>query len=74
MIATRARSNSIKQRSVKTTIKVNKSKCLIIAGINEHTIFTLGKLTINIFDYPTINIIPNETPIEHDGILGTEFF
>ena len=22
----------------------------------------------------TLNIIPNEVPIEHDGILGTEFF
>ena len=22
----------------------------------------------------TLNIIPNEVPIEHDGILGSEFF
>ena len=30
---------------------------------------------INIFGYlTTLNIIPNEVPIEHDRILGTEFF
>ena len=30
---------------------------------------------MNIFDYPTIfNIIPNEVPIEENGVLGSEFF
>ena len=49
MIDTRAGSNLIKQRAVKTNV--------------------------NIFGYlTTLNIIPNEVPIEHDGILGAEFF
>ena len=43
--------------------------------MNEHPVFTLGQITINIFGYlTTLNIIPNEVPIEHYGILGTEFF
>ena len=46
-----------------------------LTGINEHPVFTLGQITINIFDYlTTLKIIPNEVSIEHDGILGTEFF
>ena len=46
-----------------------------LTGINEHPVFTFGQITINIFSYlTTLNIIPNEVPIERDGILGTEFF
>ena len=75
MIDTGAGSNLIKQQGVKANIKVNKSECLKPTGINEHPVFTLGQITINIFGYlTTLNIIPNEVPIEHDGILGTEFF
>ena len=60
MIDTGAGSNLIKQQAVKTTIKVNKSKCLKLTGINEHLVFTLGQITINIFGYPTfLNIISN---------------
>ena len=75
MIDTGAGSNLIKQQAVKTTIKVNKSQCPKLTGINEHPLFTLGQITINIFGYPTtLNIIPNEVAIDHDGVLGTEFF
>ena len=75
MIDTGIGSNSIKQQAVKKNVKINKFKCLKLTGINEHPVFTLGKITINIFDYlTTLNIILNEVPIEHDGILGSEFF
>ena len=50
-------------------------KCLKLASINEHPVLILGQITINIFGcLTTLNIICNEVPIEHDGILGTEFF
>ena len=56
-------------------MKINKFECLKLTGINEHPVFTPGQITINIFGYlTTLNIIRNEVPIEHDGILGTEFF
>ena len=35
----------------------------------------MGQVHINILGYPTIlNIIPNEVPIDEDGVLGSEFF
>ena len=34
----------------------------------------MGKIQINILGYPTIlNIIPDEFPIDEDGVLGSEF-
>ena len=75
MIDTGAGSNSIKQQAVKTNVKITKFEYLKLTGINEHPVFTLCQITINIFNYLiTLNIIPNEVPIEHNGILGTEFF
>ena len=75
MIDTGAGSNLIKQKAVKTNVKINKFECLKLTGINEHPAFKLGQITINIFGYlTTLNIIPNEVPTEHDGILGSEFF
>ena len=75
MIDSGAGSNLIKQQAVKTNVNINKFECLKLTAINEHSVFTLGQITINIFGYSTtLNIIPNEVPIEHDGILGTEFF
>ena len=75
MIDTWAGSNLIKQQAVKTNVKINKFKCLKLIGINKHPAFTLGEITINIFGcLSTLKIIPNEVPIKHDGILGTEFF
>ena len=75
MIDTGAGSNLIKPKAVKTNVKINKFEYLKITGINEHSVFTLGQIKTNIFGYlTTLNIIPNEVPIEHDGISGSEFF
>ena len=69
MIDTGTGSNLIKQQAVKTNVKINKFECLKLIGINEHPVFTLGQITINIFGYlTTLNIIPNEVLIKHDGI------
>ena len=72
MIDTGAGSNLIKQKAVKTNAEINKFECLKLTGINQHPAFTLGQITITIFGYlTTLNIVPNQVPIEHDGILGT---
>ena len=35
----------------------------------------MGQVQINILGYSTIlNIIPNEVPIDEDGVLGSELF
>ena len=54
MIDTGAGSNLNKQQAVKTNLKINKFECLKLTGINEHPVFTLGQITINIFGYSTI--------------------
>ena len=60
MTDTGARSNLIKRKAVKTSVKINKFECLKLRGINKHPVFTLGQITINILGYlTTINIIPN---------------
>ena len=75
MIDTGARLNLIKQNTVKTNLKISKFEYLKLIDINEHPVSTLGQITINIFGYlSTFNIMSNEVPIEHNGILGTEFF
>ena len=75
MIDTGAGSNLIKQKAVKTNVKINEFECLKLTGINKHPVFTLGQIAINIFGYlTTFKIIPNEVPIEYDVILGSEFF
>ena len=75
VIDTGAGSNLTKQQAVKTNVKIHTFECLKLTGINEHPVFTLGRIRINIFGYLTIlNIIPKEIPIEHDGIIGTEFY
>ena len=41
-------------------MKINEFECLKLTGINEHPVFKLGQITINIFGYlTTLNIIPN---------------
>ena len=70
MMDTGAGSNLIKKQAVKTNAKINKFECRKLTGINQHLVLTLDQLTINIFGYlTTLNIIPNEVPIENDGIL-----
>ena len=52
-----------------------KKIVLKLTGINNLPLLTMGKIQINIIGYPTIlNIIPNEVPIDEDGVLGSEFF
>ena len=48
MMDTGAGSNLIKQQAVKTNVKINKYECLKLTGINEHPVFTLGQITIDI--------------------------
>ena len=49
MIDTGAGSNLIKQQAVKTYVKINKFECLKLTDVNEHPVFTLGQITINIY-------------------------
>ena len=75
MINTGAARNLIKQKVLNPEVPINSQNVLKLTGINDLPLYTLGEVKINIFGYPTIfNIIPNEVPVEEDGVLGSEFF
>ena len=65
----------IKQNAVNTKLPLYEKIVLKLTEINNLPLFTIGQVQINILGYPTIlNIIPNEVPIDEDGVLGSEFF
>ena len=75
MIDTGAARNLIKQKVLNPEVLINGQNLLKLTGINDLRLYTLGQVKINSFGYPTIfNIIPNEVPVEEDGVLGSEFF
>ena len=75
MIDTGAAQNLIKQKILSPDVPINKQNILKLTGINDLPLYTLGQVKINIFGYPTIfNVIPNEVPVEKDGVLESEFF
>ena len=75
MIDTGAGRNLIKRNSVNPNLPIDEKNALKLTGINNLPLFTMGQIQINILGYPTIlNIIPNEVPIDENGVLGSEFF
>ena len=75
MIDIGAGRNLIKQNAVNPKLPIDEKIMLKITGINNLPLFTMGQVQINILGYPTIlNIIPNEIPINEDGVLGSELF
>ena len=75
MIDTGAARNLIKQKILNPEVPINSQNVLKLTGINDLSFYTLGQVKINIFAYPKIfNIIPNEVPVEEDGVLRSEFF
>ena len=75
MIDTGAARNLIKQTVLNPEVRINSQNVLKHTGINDLLLCNLEQVKINILGYPTIfNIIPNEVPVEEDGVLGSEFF
>ena len=71
MIDTGAARNLIKQKVLDPEVSINSQNGLELTRINDLPRYTLGQVKINIFRYPTIfNIIPNEVPVEEDGVFG----
>ena len=73
MIDTGAAQNLIKKKVLNPDVPINKQNILKLRGINDLPFYKLGQVKINIFGYPILfNIIPNEVPVEEDGVLGSE--
>ena len=75
MIDTGAAGNLIEQKVLNPEVPINSQNVLKLTVINDLPLYTLVQVKINIFGYPTIfNIIPNEVPVEENGVLGSECF
>ena len=75
MIDTGAGRNLVNQNAGNPQFPIDKNIVFKLTGINNLPLFTMGQVQINNIRYPTIlNIIPNEVPIDEDGVLGSEFF
>ena len=75
MICTGAARNLIKQKVLNPEISIKSQNVLKLTEINYLPLYTLGQVKINIFDHLTIfNIVPNEVPVEGNGVLGSEYF
>ena len=60
---------------VNPKLPINKKIVFKLTGINNLPLFTMGQVQINILEYPTIlPIIPNDVPIDEDGVPGSELF
>ena len=75
MIDTSAGRDMIKQNSVNPNLPIDEKIVLKLTGINNLLLFTTGQIQANILGFPNIlSMIPNEVPINGDGVLGSEFF
>ena len=75
MIDTGAAWNLIKQKVLNPEVPINCQNEIKRTEINDLPLYTIGQVKINVFSYSTIfNIIPNEVPVEEDGVLGSDFF
>ena len=54
MIDTGAARNLIKQKVLKLEVPINSQNVLKLTAINVLTLYTLGQVKMNIFDYPTL--------------------
>jgi len=66
--------NIIKENLPKGKI-VNYTNVLKLNGINEYPVYTLGEITLPLFEKEVIfHIVSNDFPIPQSGILGNDFF
>ncbi|KAL6255671.1 hypothetical protein P5V15_012916 [Pogonomyrmex californicus] len=72
---TSSRPNIIKENLIPEDEKINYTNILKLNGINNYPGYTLGKITLILFNKPiTFHIVANNFPIPQSGILGNDFF
>lgn len=74
MIDTGAAPNIIKRRNLRPEIPIKTDQILLLSGITEGNIKTLGYSNVHIMGYPvTLQIVADNFPITQEGILGSDF-
>lgn len=75
MLDTGSGPNIIKEDFVPKGTDVNFSNILKLNGINNYPVYTLGEITLALFDsLVSFHIVSNDFPIPQSGILGNDFF
>ncbi|KAM0732966.1 Retrovirus-related Pol polyprotein from transposon 412 [Formica fusca] len=75
MLDTGSGPNIIKENLVPEEININYTNILKLNGINNYSVYTLGEITLTLFEIPVIfHIVSNDFPISQSGILGNDFF
>jgi hypothetical protein len=75
MLDTGSGPNIIKENFVPKGKTINYNNILKLSGINEYPVYTLGEITLTIFEKNVIfHVVSNNFPISQSGILGNDFF
>ncbi|KAM0730323.1 Retrovirus-related Pol polyprotein from transposon 17.6 [Formica fusca] len=75
MLDTGSGPNIIKENLIPEEININYTNILKLNGINNYPVYTLGEITLTLFEIPVIfHIVSNDFPISQSGILGNDFF
>jgi len=74
MIDTGASPNLVKKRNVHPETNIRENDRLLLRGITEGSIETLGSIQAQYMGYPIeLHVVNNNFPIPQEGILGNDF-
>jgi len=74
MIDTGAAVSVIKEQSIHERTLRNQNEIIILSGITNEKIKTLGTIKMHLYNFPTtLHIVPDNFPISQEGILGADF-
>jgi len=74
MIDTGAAPNLIKKKCLHPEIRVRKDRSILLSGITDGNIETLGSVSVEYKGHPvTLQVVKDDFPISQEGILGSDF-
>ncbi|EFN78041.1 hypothetical protein EAI_09930, partial [Harpegnathos saltator] len=74
MIDTGAAPNIIKKRSIHLENKIDTTDIILLSGITNGNIATLGSSEVNYMGHAiTLHVVDNKFPITQERILGSDF-
>ncbi|CAG5084881.1 Protein of unknown function [Cotesia congregata] len=75
MLDSGASPNLIKAKYLSDNTKIDLNNIIDLHGISNVPVFTLGSVTIKLFDRDAVcHVVPNDMTIPHAGLVGSDFF